>query len=391
MQRERPSIYLDHSATTPVWPEVLEAMQPYFLECYGNPSSIHGAGRRAHAGLQSARARIAELIDASPREIVFTGCGSESNNAALRGIGLARKAQTGANRIITSPVEHHAILETLEDLKELHGFAIEMLPVDSHGLVHADDLASRLGEDVALVSVMYANNEVGTVQPLAQLGEICRRHAVPFHSDAVQAMGKLPVNVDHLGVDALSASAHKFHGPKGVGFLYLRQNTPYRPFLTGGGHEGGRRAGTENVPLIVGMATALEHNLQHAQADWERMAALRDRLAEGVLTRVEGACLTGHPSRRLPHHASFILRGLEAEPVLIGLDMAGVMASSGSACTSGAQQPSHVLSSMGIHPPDSYGALRFSLGHGTREADVRFAVERLADITARLQGARPIV
>lgn len=385
MTKSRPAIYLDHSATTPVWPEVLEAMQPYFGEMFGNPSSMHAAGRKAYTGLQEARQCISAAIGAQPQEIVFTGCGSESNNAALRGIAWAQRQQTGARRIISSQVEHHAILETLDDLEELHGFTQELLPVDAAGRVDPRDLDQIMDEDVALVSIMQANNEVGTIQPVSALSRICRAHGVPLHSDAVQALGKMPVHVDELGVDALSASAHKFHGPKGVGFLYLRQGTPFRPFLTGGSHEGGRRAGTENVPLIYGMATALSLHLQAQEQERERQQALRDQLIDGIRTRVTGACLTGDPVQRLPHHASFIVPGLEAEAMLIALDMAGIMASSGSACTSGAHQPSHVLAAMGIHPPGSYGALRFSLGHSTTEADIDFVLAQLEHITSQLR------
>lgn len=381
------SVYLDHSATTPVWPEVMAAMQPYFGEMYGNPSSLHASGRKAYAGLQDARQRIARRLGASASEIVFTSGGTESDNAALRGIAWARRNDTGARRLVSSPVEHHAVLHTLEDMAESQGFALDLLPVNAAGRVHPPDLESVLDEDVALVSVMSANNEIGTVQPVAALGALCQARGVPFHTDAVQALCKMPMRVDELGVDALSASAHKFHGPKGIGFLYLRTGTPFRPLLLGGGHEGRRRAGTENVPLICGMAAAMDRNLAEAAAEWPRQRALRDRLMAGVLAGVEGAYLTGDPRQRLPHHASFILPGLEAEAFLIALDMAGILASSGSACTSGAQQPSHVLSAVGIAPPDSYGALRFSLGRGTAAADIEYALAQLQRIAAQLRAA----
>ncbi len=362
-------------------------MQPLFSEMYGNPSSIHAVGRKAHASLQSARRCIARHIGAREQEIVFTSGGSESDNAAVRGIALARRAQYGTNRIISSAIEHKAILETLEDLAHLHDFEIVLLPVDTAGRVDPDSLAQSLNTETALVSVMMANNEVGTLQPIAEMGALCQTHGVPLHTDAVQALTKLPVHVDELGVSALSASAHKFHGPKGIGFLYLRQGTPFHPFLTGGGHEGGRRAGTENVPLICGLATALDLNMATSTESWAHLASLRDQLITGVTETVEGAYLTGSATHRLPHHASFIIPGLEAESMLIGLDMAGVMASSGSACTSGAHQPSHVLAAMGITPPDSYGALRFSLGHHTQEADITFVLEQLARITEQLRTA----
>ncbi len=384
-------LYLDHSATTPVWPEVVAAMEPYFSQAYGNPSSMHAAGRKAYAGLQQARQQVARHIGARPQDIIFTSGGTESDNSALRGIALARRQQTGVRRIVSTPIEHHAVLETLEDLAQVHGFDIELLPVDAVGRVHPADLSQALAEPAALVSVMLANNEVGTVQPLAQLGAICQAQDTPLHTDAVQALCKVPVHVDDLGVAALSASAHKFHGPKGVGFLYLRRGTPFLPRQTGGGHEGGRRAGTENVPLINGMALALDMNMQAAETEWPRQRKLRDQLISAVLTGVEGAYLTGDPQHRLPHHASFVVSGLEAESMLIGLDMAGIMASSGSACTSGAHQPSHVLSALGIKAPDSYGALRFSLGHSTTALDIAFVAEQLASITAQLRHAMVMV
>lgn len=378
-------LYFDHSATTPVWPEVVKAMEPYFRQGYGNPSSIHAAGRKAHAGLQSARGKVARLIGADPNEIVFTSGGTESDNAALRGIALARREAGAPPRVISTPIEHHAVLETLEDLTEVHGFQVDLLPVDDKGRVSPADLDSALEEPAALVSVMLANNEVGTLQPLAELGAVCRARRTPLHTDAVQALCKTPVQIDDLGVAALSASAHKFHGPKGVGFLFLRRGTPFRPRQTGGGHERGRRAGTENVPLIHGMAVAMEMNLKSADTEWPRQRTLRDQLISGVLNGVRDAYLTGHAEQRLPNHASFVVPGLEAESMLIGLDMAGIMASSGSACTSGAQQPSHVLSALGIEAPDSYGALRFSLGHGTSEDDVAYAVEQLSRIAGQLR------
>ncbi len=383
----QPPIYLDHSATTPVWPEVIADMEPFFSQAYGNPSSMHAAGRKAYAGLQEARQTVARHLGAKPQEVVFTSGGTESDNSALRGIALARRQIMGARRIISTPIEHHAILETLEDLTQIHGFAIDLLPVNGAGLVSPQDLSQALEEPAALVSIMLANNEVGTVQPLSELGTICRAHDTPLHTDAVQAMCKVPIRVDDLGVASLSASAHKFHGPKGIGFLYLRQGTPFLPRQTGGSHEGGRRAGTENVPLIKGMAKALNMNQQKASQEIPRQMELRDQLISAVLAGVKGAYLTGDTQNRLPHHASFVISGLEAESMLIGLDMAGIMASSGSACTSGAHQPSHVLSALGIKAPDSYGALRFSLGHSTTASDIAYVSEQLISITGQLRQA----
>jgi len=393
--KDHKKIYMDHSATTPVRPEVVEAMLPYFTEAYGNPSSIHWTGRQAGAGLSKARREIATRIGASPNEIIFTGCGTESDNAALRGIALARHQATGAKRIITTPIEHHAILETAEDLHDLFGFEVTLVPVDHRGLVRIEDVidaiemnsADDVASDVAVVSVMYANNEIGVVQPLADIGALCQERKIPFHTDAVQAVGKLPLDVNTLGVDALSTSAHKFYGPKGVGFLYLRQGTPFRPLLTGGGHEGNRRAGTENVPYIVGMAKALALVEDERPTEMARLQVLRDQLIGTILEEIEGAQLTGpgtDGSLRLDNHASFVVRGLEAEGILIGLDLAGIAASSGSACTSGAQRPSHVLEAINIPAADAVGGLRLSLGHSNDFDDVAYVLAELARIVENL-------
>ncbi len=392
MPDARRTIYMDHSASTPVRAEVYEAMQPYFAEFYGNPSSIHGVGRRAGVALAQARRVIAETIGAKPGEIIFTGCGTESDNAALRGIALARRQATGAKRIITLPIEHKAVLYTAQDLADHFGFELTLVPVDREGLVGVDAVASALGDgtDVAVVSIMYANNEVGTVQPIAEIGALCRARGVPFHTDAVQAAGKLPLNVDDLHVDALSTSAHKFYGPKGVGFLYLRGGTPFLPYMTGGSHEGGRRAGTENVPSIVGMAKALELVEAERPQENARLRVLRDQLIGGILESVDGAVLTGSPTQRLDSHASFVIRGVEAEGVLIGLDLAGIAASSGSACTSGSHRPSHVLEALGVPPTDAVGGLRLSLGHSNRPEDVDFLLERLPQIVNQIKGSVPI-
>ncbi len=382
-------IYMDHSATTPVRSEVLEAMLPYFSELYGNPSSIHGVGRKAGVALAAARRTIAGLIGAKPNELIFTGCGSESDNAALRGLALARREATGANRIITTPVEHKAILYTAQDLRDHFGFELTIVPVDDQGLIDLDafDVALGDGEDVASVSVMLANNEVGTIEPVAEIGGRCRRRGVPLHTDAVQAAGRLPLNVDELNVDALSASAHKFYGPKGVGFLYLRSGTPFLPYMTGGSHEGGNRAGTENVPLIVGMARAFELVENEREEENQRLMVLRDRLIGGILETIDGAELTGSRDLRLSHHTSFIIRGVEAEGILIALDLAGVAASSGSACSSASQRPSHVLEAMGVPAVDAAGGLRLSLGRSNTPQDIDYVLEKLPQIVEQIRGA----
>jgi cysteine desulfurase len=387
MTPTRRSIYLDHSATTPLLPEAFAAMQPYFSEFYGNPSSIHMTGRRAGNALAQARRTIAALLGARPSEIIFTSCGSESDNAALRGIALARRAAMGANRIITTTIEHKAVLATAEELAAHHGFELTVLPVDADGLLDVGQFAAALGDgrDVAVGSVMYANNEIGAIQPIAQIGALCRAQRVPFHSDAVQAAGRLPLSVDALQVDALSCSAHKFYGPKGVGFLYLRSGTLFWPQLTGGSQEGGRRAGTENVPLIVGMATALEIAGAQRDAENARLRLLRDRLIGGVLEAVDGARLTGSATQRLDHHASFVIDGVEAEGVLIALDLAGVAASSGSACMNASQRPSHVLQAIGVAANSWAGGLRFSLGRSNTVQDVDTVLELLPRIVEQIR------
>lgn len=391
MSSARRQIYLDHAATTPVADEVLTTMLPYFREFYGNPSSVHQMGRRANVALEQARRTIAEQIGATPQEIVFTSGGTESDNAALRGIALARRAATGANHIITTPIEHHAVLHTAFDLRDHFGFALTLLPVDRAGRVDPAELTRLLGngETVAVVSVMMANNEIGTIQPIADLSACCRAVGVPLHTDAVQAAGKLPLAVDTLGVAALSVSSHKFYGPKGIGFLYLRKATPYLPLLTGGSHENDRRAGTENVPLIVGMAKAFTLAEAERESEGPRLRLLRDQLIGSILESVDEAYVTGSPTERLAHLASFILPGAEAESLLITLDLAGVAASSGSACASGSQRPSHVLEAIGITAADARCALRFSLGRSTTADDIRYVTEKLPQLVTQLRGTAP--
>ena len=389
----RHTIYMDHSATTPVRDEVFAAMQPYFAEFYGNPSSIHGVGRRAGVAIAQARRVCAELIGAKPSELIFTSGGTEGDNAAVRGLALARRAATGANRIVTSPVEHKAVLYTAQDLAEHFGFELTLLPVDRDGLVKLDDFVAAMGDgqDVAVASVMYANNEVGTIQPIADMGAHARSLRVPFHTDAVQAAGKLSLNVNELSVDALSVSAHKFYGPKGAGFLYLRGGVPFLPYMTGGSHEGSRRAGTENVPAIMGMSKAFEMVEAEREQENARLRALRDQLIGGILEGVDGAVLTGSQTERLVNHASFFIRGVEAEGVLIALDLAGIAASSGSACTSGSHRPSHVLEAMGVDAKDAVGGLRLSLGHSNAPEDVTYLLEKLPNIVAQIKGTAPVM
>lgn len=381
-------IYLDHSATTAVDARVVEAMAPYWSEAYGNPSSIYSLGRRAAAALEDARRRIAAILNCTPNEVVFTSCGSESNNLALRGVGLVQ-ADKGKRHIITSPIEHHAVLHTAEDLAEHFDFEVTLVPVDRHGLVDPAAVEAAIRPDTALISIMLANNEVGTIEPVSEIGAIARRHGIPFHTDAVQAGGYLSLNVDELDVDLLSLSAHKFYGPKGVGILYIRRGTRVRPVQTGGGQERGRRSGTENVPYIVGMARALEIAQQDRQAEGARLAALRDQLASGLVARIPDVVISGHPDRRLPGHLSLIVGGVEAEGMLIALDLAGVAASSGSACATGSPTPSHVLTAMGYGTQEAMGALRLSLGRENAGEEIAYLLDTLPGIVSRMRASIP--
>ena len=377
--------YLDHSATTPVDPRVVETMLPYWTELYGNPSSLYGLGRRAAVALEDARGRCARVLNCQPAQIVFTGCGSESDNLALRGVGFAAAAK-GKRHIITTPIEHHAVLHTAADLAERFDFEVTQVSVDRYGLVDPAAVEAAIRPDTALISVMYANNEVGTIEPIAAIGAIARRRGIPFHTDAVQAGGQLTLDVQALNVDLLALSAHKFYGPKGVGLLYVRRGIRLLPAQTGGSQERGRRAGTENLPYIVGMARALELAQAASEAETLRLQALRDRLIAGLLTRIPDIGLTGHPVRRLPGHVSLVIRGAEAQSLLIALDLAGVAASSGSACASGAPTPSHVLTAMGFAPTEALGALRLTLGRENTEADVDFVTAKLPEIVAKVRG-----
>ena len=360
-------------------------MQPYWTEQYGNPSSIYGLGRRAAAALEDARSRIARVLNCQPAEVIFTSCGTESDNLALRGVGLAQAAR-GRRHIITTPVEHHAVLHTAAELAEHHGCQVTHAPVDQHGLVDPAAVAEAIRPDTALISVIYANNEVGAVAPISEIAEIARQHGIPFHTDAVQAGAYLTLDVQRLGVDLLALSAHKFYGPKGVGVLYVRRGTRLFPAQTGGSQERNRRAGTENVAYAVGLAVALELAQADRETEAVRLAALRDRLIRGVLANIPEATLTGHPTRRLPGHVSLIIHGAEAQGILIALDLAGVAASSGSACASGSPTPSHVLTAMGFSPQEAMGALRLTLGRENTEADVEYVIEKLPAIVKRMRG-----
>jgi cysteine desulfurase len=385
-KEKRVMIYMDHSATTPVDPRVVEAMAPYWTEFFGNPSSVYGLGRRSAAAMEDARRKVAGALNCQPAEVVFTSCGTESDNLAIRGVALAAAAK-GKRHLITTPIEHHAVLHTVADLAERFDFDVTQVPVDRTGLVDPSAVEAAIRADTALISVMLANNEVGTVEPVAEIGAIARRHGVPFHTDAVQGAASLPLDVEALNVDLLALSAHKFHGPKGVGLLYVRKGVRLGPVQTGGSQEKGRRSGTENIPYIVGMARALELASAGREAESARLLALRERLLDGLLERIPDVELTGHRHERLPGHLSLIIRGLEAQNLLIALDLAGIAASSGSACASGAPTPSGVLRAMGYAPDEALGALRLTLGRLTTETDVDVVLDKLPDIVRRIRAS----
>ena len=381
-------IYLDHAATTPADPQVVAAMLPYFTEQFGNPSSIHRAGRAALEALDDARDSVARVLGANRKEIIFTGGGSESDNLAIKGVALAQRQAGRGTHIITSAIEHHAVLHAFEYL-ETFGFEVTILPVDSHGLIRPADLEAALRPDTVLVSLMYANNEIGTIQPLAELGALCRARGVPLHTDAVQAAGSLPLTVDALNVDLLTLAAHKFYGPKGVGVLYARRGTPLLPQINGGGQERRRRAGTENVAGIVGLATALRLAEARRAEYAAHSAALRDRLIAGILERVPLSSLNGHPTQRLPNNANIAFEYVEGESVLLLLDQHGIAASSGSACTSGSLEASHVLTALGLPYEQAIGSVRFSLGKDTTDADIDAVIAALPDMIERLRSVSP--
>jgi cysteine desulfurase len=378
MQR---TIYLDHAATTPVDPRVVEAMLPYFMGQFGNPSSIYALGRAGHKALDEAREQVAQVLGCRPTEIVFTSGGTESDNLAIKGVALAN--QKKGKHIITSAIEHHAVLHTCQYLQRF-GFEVTYLPVDGYGCVEPQAVADAITDGTVLVSIMYANNEVGTIEPIAEIGAICRERQVPFHTDAVQAGGALDLDVHKLQVDLLSLSAHKFYGPKGVGILYIRQGTRILPQLQGGTQERGRRAGTENVPGIVGAATALRLAYEELEANNARLMRLRDRLIAGV-RQLPGTQLTGHPTKRLPNNASFCFAGIEGEAMLLNLDLEGIAASTGSACTSASMEPSHVLLAMGIPVEMAQGSIRMTLGKGNTEEDIDTVLRVLPGILEKLR------
>jgi cysteine desulfurase len=355
-------VYLDYAATTPVDSRVFEAMRSYFNASFGNPSSVHRYGQIAEAAIESAREKVASVLGCRPDEIIFTSCGSEADNLALRGGALAMREKTGANWIITSHVEHHAVSKTAEQLEKYYGFQVEWLDVNESGMVTTEAVKNAICDKTALVSVMYANNEIGTINPIREIAEFCGSKNILFHTDAVQAAAYLPVSVDSLGVDMLSLGAHKFYGPKGVGALYVRKGTPVVPHLTGGGQEFGLRAGTQNVPYIVGFAEALWLANEEREQRTKHVQPLRERIIGTVLEAIPESRLTGHIASRLPNHASFVFKDLDGNLLLQLLDSAGFACSSGSACKTGNPEPSEVITSLGFRRDWALGSLRVTLG-----------------------------
>ncbi|OIQ08420.1 cysteine desulfurase NifS [Neomoorella thermoacetica] len=381
-------VYLDHSATTPVRPEVLEAMLPFLKdEAFGNPSTVYSYGREAKKALEEAREKVANLIGARPEEIFFTSGGTEADNLAL--IGTAAANEKKGRHIITSSIEHHAVLHTAQYLLR-HGFKVTFLPVTPEGLVRVEDVEKAITDETILISIMHVNNEVGTIQPIKEIGKLARERGIIFHTDAVQSVGKLPVNVDELGVDLLSASGHKIYGPKGIGCLYIRKGTKINPILYGGAQERKRRPGTENMPGIVGFGRAAELAGQELESEMERLQALRDKLIDGILTRIEDVQLNGDPRQRVATNANFSFRYCEGESILLSLDMKGICASSGSACTSGSLDPSHVLLAMGIPHEVAHGSVRMTLGRENTEEDIDYVLEVMPEIIARLRSMSPL-
>jgi cysteine desulfurase len=376
-------IYLDYAATTPVDPQVVTAMEPYWTGIFGNSASIHMHGRLAAKGLEAARGQVAEVLNCHPTEIIFSANGTESNNLAVRGVAWAA-IQTGRGKhIITTSIEHHAVGHTVEQLCSWFGFEATIVPVDEYGVVDPQDITQAIRDDTILITVMYANNEVGTVQPVVEIGKIAREHNIPFHTDAVQAGGKLDLNVAQLQTDLLTLSAHKFCGPKGAGALYVRRGIALIPALTGGGHERGYRPGTVNVAGNVGLAEALRLAEKERESDTKRLTELRNLLIDGVLTEIPNVILTGHPSRRLADNASFAFQGCDGEALLMALDLAGIAASTGSACTVGDPEPSFVLTAMGLDPDWAIGSLRLSLGRWTTPEDIDQVLEVLPSAVNR--------
>jgi cysteine desulfurase len=378
--------YFDNAATTPTDPRVLQAMLPCFSEVYGNPSSLHAFGQTAKHLVEEARKTVASFIEASPEEIIFTSGGTEANNTVIEGIAHARREK--GNHVITSKIEHHSILEPCHFL-EKEGFEVTLIPVNEYGLVDPDDVRKAITEKTILISIMHANNEIGTIQPLTEISKIARENGIYFHTDAVQTFGHFPISVNELQIDLLSASAHKLYGPKGIGILYVRKGTRIEPILRGGDQEKRRRASTHNVPGIVGLGKAVELAKEEVVNEIEKLTVLRNMLIDGILTKIEHSRLNGHPSQRLPNNVNISFLYVDGESMLLKLDMEGIACSTGSACTSSNLEPSHVLSAIGLPLELAHGSLRFSLGRQTREDNIRYVLEVLPGIISKLRSISP--
>ena len=381
-------IYLDYAATTPADPAVVQAMIPYFHDAFGNPSAIYSYGQEAKSAIEKARSSVAILIGARDEEIVFTSGGTEADNFALKGVAFAN--QKKGNHIITSAIEHHAVLESCKFLGKM-GFKITTLPVDKYGLIDPEQVQKAITDKTILISIMHANNEIGTIQPITEISKIAREAGIYLHTDAVQTAGHIPTDVNELGVDLLSMSAHKLYGPKGVGALYIRKGTKLMTFMHGGGQERGRRASTENVPGIVGFGKAAELVQPELNKEMERVAGLRDKLIAGILKQVDHIHLNGHPVKRLPNNVNISVEFVEGESMCLNMDMAGICASTGSACSSASLEASHVLLAMGLDPVQAHGSLRFTLGKWTTNEEIDKVLEALPRIVTKLRAMSPLV
>jgi cysteine desulfurase len=383
----RRKIYLDYAATTPLHPEVLKAMLPYLTEIYGNPSSVHSVGQEAKEALEQSRQKLANLIGARNEEIVFTSGGTEADNLAIKGVAFANRQK--GDHIITSRIEHHAVIETCRWL-EKEGFSVTYLPVDAHGTVSPDDVRRALTSRTILISIMHANNEIGTIEPIAEISKIAHEAEVYLHTDAVQTVGHIPVNVNELGVHLLSLSAHKFYGPKGVGALYVRKGTKIASVLHGGGQEKGYRSGTENIAGIVGLGKAAELAKQEMVEEMPRLTALRDYLIDGILNNISDVRLNGHPVERLPNNVHISVAYVEGEAMLLNLDLAGICVSTGSACSSVRLEPSHVLTALGLTPTQAHGSIRFTLRKWTTKADIDTVLHVFPQVVSKLRALSPL-
>jgi len=377
-------IYLDYAATTPVDPRVVKEMIPYFTEKFGNTMSIHSFGQEAKQALEESREVVAGLMGAKSSEIIFTGSATESNNLALKGIALARRSHGGGGHIIISSIEHPCVMESAKWL-ETQGFEITRLPVDKYGLIDPEEVKKAIKKETILVSIIHASNEIGTIQPIEEIGKICRERGVYFHTDAAQTLGKIPIDVNKMNIDLLTASSHKMYGPKGAAVLFFREGTKIEPLIHGGGHESGLRSSTVNVGAIVGFAEAAKICQREMKKETQREIKLRDKLIKGILEKIKGSHLNGHPQKRLPNNANFWFEFVEGESIVIQLDLSGIAASTGSACSSAKLEPSHVLLAIGLRPEEAHGSLRLTLGRWTTEKEINYVLKVLPEVIKKLR------